>query len=107
MILKRIVPLPWARAVAVFAVMAALIGSIVSNLMFEYANYLLGLDQFDVGYQIDMGWMIVYGPILYGAFAFVCGLCGAWVYNGCARLFGGVEFKLRPQSEDVSTRGES
>lgn len=106
MILKRIVPLPWARAVAVFAVMAALVGSIISNLAFEYVNYLLGWDPFDVGYQVDMGWMIVYGPIVYGAFAFVFGLCVACIYNGCARLFGGVEFKLRPQSEDVFTRGE-
>ena len=107
MILKRIVPLPWARAIAVFAVVAALFGSMVSNLAFEYANYLLGLDEFGLGYQVDFGWIVVYGPILYGAFAFVCGLCGALVYNGCARLFGGIEFQLRPQSGNAFANGES
>ena len=107
MILKRIVPLPLARAIAVFAVVAALFGSMVSNLAFEYANYLLGLDEFGLGYQVDFGWIVVYGPILYGAFAFVCGLCGALVYNGCARLFGGIEFQLRPQSGNAFANGES
>jgi len=106
MILKRIAPLPWARAIAGFAVMVALVGATLSSLAIEYISYLMGLEQLGMGYEFNMSWMVVLGTVLYGALAFVGGLCSALVYNACARLFGGVEFQLRQRSDHIVRTGE-
>jgi len=41
------------------------------------------------------GFAVITMPIAYGAFGFVAGLFSAFLYNLCARLFGGIEIELK------------
>lgn len=45
-------------------------------------------------------WLLLIMPVLYAVFGFLFTLLGAWVYNGVAKLIGGIEFSTADVAED-------
>ena len=79
---------------ALFA-LVSLLGAVVGAANSQSSDAFAGL-LFGVG-------SVIFLPIFYGILGFVFGLIGALLYNGIARLIGGIEIEL----EDTSRPGSS
>jgi hypothetical protein len=95
MIIKRIVPLSFAKiAGTLYAAMGLIFGCLISLIA------LAGGFASDTSRAAGLGAMFGVGaililPILYGCIGFVATLIAAWLYNAVAGLVGGIELDIQ------------
>jgi hypothetical protein len=97
MVLKRIGVI---SAGKILALLYACIGFIVGGFVALFATLGLmtalvdsSLPPFIAGF-LGLG-ALIFMPLLYGALGFLIGVIGSSIYNGLARLVGGIELDLR------------
>jgi len=80
----------------IFGVMYGIIGLIIGaiiTLMTATRMFVLSSNDAMAVLFFGLG-AIVMLPVVYGAFGFLGGLIGAWIYNLTARLTGGLEIEI-------------
>jgi hypothetical protein len=95
MVIKRIVPLSFAKiAGTLYAIMGLVAGCIVSLVAVAggFSSDESGFANF--GAMVGAGAIIIL-PIFYGALGFVATLIGAWIYNILAGVVGGIELDVQ------------
>jgi hypothetical protein len=95
MVIKRIVPLSFAKiAGTLYAVMGLIFGCLLSLVALgggfaSNTSRIPGL-----GAMVGVGAIVIL-PILYGCIGFVATLIGAWIYNVVAGVVGGIELDVQ------------
>jgi hypothetical protein len=95
MIVKRVVPLSFAKiAGTLYAIMGLIFGCIVS-LVAVAGGFSAERSGFaGLGAMVGVGAIIIL-PIFYGVIGFIATLIGAWIYNVLAGLVGGIELDVQ------------
>jgi hypothetical protein len=92
MVINRVGPLSAAKVVGLlYAILGLAVGAIVS-LVSALGGFSRGRG--DVGPLFGAA-AVVFFPVAYGILGFLMTLIITWLYNGLARLVGGVEVDLR------------
>lgn len=95
MVIKRIGPVSFAKITGtLYAVLGLVVGGIFS--LAALAGAFTSDTSRGAGFVavIGVGAIVVF-PILYGGFGFVASLIGAALYNGVARMVGGIELDVQ------------
>ena len=96
MVIKRIVPLSFAKiAGTLYAIMGLVFGCIVSLIALAggFASAAGTSEVANLGAMVGVGAIIIL-PIFYGGLGFVIMLIAAWLYNVVAGLIGGIELDV-------------
>jgi len=95
MVIKRIVPLSFAKiAGTLYAILGFVAGCVVSLIALAGGFSSEASDAARVGSMLGVGAVVIL-PILYGFIGFVATLIGASIYNVVAGLVGGIELDVQ------------
>jgi hypothetical protein len=90
--ISRISPVSFA---SIYAVMTAIMMLILGIFVYLLSLIGAGFGGVALGPFASFGIVaIILMPIMYGVIAFIFGLFSAWVYNGAARIVGGIKIEL-------------
>jgi hypothetical protein len=92
MVLNRVGPLSAAKVVGLLYAIVGLVMGAVFSLVSAMGGFSPGRG--DVGPFFGIAAVVIF-PVAYGVVGFLMTLIIAWLYNGLARLVGGIEIDLR------------
>jgi hypothetical protein len=112
MIVKKLDPLSSAKIEGIIGVIFGLLAGIIIGIVSSIAGALMTVQTVTLenGTQQNLnstglfalGWIaVIVLPIMYGILFFLAGLIGAWLYNGVAKMVGGMKVEL--EYEKVET----
>jgi len=92
MVLNRVGPLSAAKVVGLLYAIVGLVMGAVFSLVSVLGGFSPG--RADAGPLFGIAAVVIF-PVAYGVVGFLMTLIIAWLYNGLARLVGGIEIDLR------------
>ena len=114
MLLKRITPISLGKMLGGLYTLLGLIGGVFFALAFEGLRSMLMFFLPGMPFDMDDGhsfstFLLVILPLIYGAIGFISGIVIAFIYNGTARLFGGIELEFYEPKDtaDLEEQGAS
>jgi hypothetical protein len=93
MVIHRVGPLSCAKVVGLLYAILGLVAGAIFSLVSALGGFAHGRPD-AAGPLFGVAAVVVF-PVLYGLMGFLMSLILVWLYNGLARLVGGVEIDLR------------
>lgn len=107
MVIRRVGVFSVARVMAaMYALMGLVLGGIATLLAMIGAGIGGGGRNAGIGAAVFGVGAVILLPLFYGALGFIAGMIGAFLYNTCASVVGGIELGIAPRLPDESRTPE-